>query len=104
MRQSVTILALTTAITSGCAAPLSTAYLSGSRQQDSIVEAHDGEDNGPRAAAVRKATGEQAVSHEQAFAEVLDELQEIHAIDPQAEAELMADLKAAKPEHYPYIV
>jgi hypothetical protein len=104
MRLSVTSLALTAALASGCAAPLTSAFLSGSRQQDSVVEAHDGEESGPRAAAVRKATGEQPVSHEQAFAEVLDELQEIHAIDPQAEAELMADLKAAKPEHYPYIV
>jgi murein L,D-transpeptidase YcbB/YkuD len=104
MRLSVTSLALTAALASGCAAPLSSTFLSGSRQQDSVVEAHDGEESGPRAAAVRKATGEQPVSHEQAFAQVLDELQEIHAIDPQAEAELMADLKAAKPEHYPHIV
>jgi hypothetical protein len=105
MRTSATILALAAAVSLGCAAPLSTALLSGSRKErsaDSLADADAAQSL--RAAAIRKATAEHPPSHEEAFAEILHELQEIRAIDPDAEAELMADLKKAKPEHYPMIV
>ena len=43
-------------------------------------------------------------SQEQAMIAVLDQLQEIEAIDPIAKQELLADLKDAKPENWPLIV
>jgi hypothetical protein len=105
MRTSASILALAAAISLGCAAPLTTALLSGSRKDKSIDAPADADAaQSLRAAARRKATAERPPSHEEAFAEILHELQEIRAIDPEAEAELMADLKEAKPEHYPMIV
>lgn len=41
---------------------------------------------------------------ESALSGVLDELQEIGAIDPAAQQQLMADLKETKPEHYALVV
>ena len=60
--------------------------------------------NDPKAIALRKANGEEPETPEAALTGVLDELQEIGAIDPAAQQQLMADLKAAKPEHYSLIV
>ncbi len=100
------LLALGAAI--GCASPFSTSYLSGSRQQEvALAEAEvDPADavNDPKAAALRKANGEEPSNPEEALAGVLGELQEIGAIDPAAQQQLMADLKEAKPEHYELIV
>jgi hypothetical protein len=95
------------ALAGGCAAPFSTSYLSGSRQHeaalaatnDPAIVAHD-----PKAIALRKANGKEPATPEAALAGVLGELQEIGAIDQAAQQELMADLKAAKPEHYELIV
>ncbi|HMO87254.1 MAG TPA: hypothetical protein PKC18_20275, partial [Lacipirellulaceae bacterium] len=58
----------------------------------------------PRTIALRKAYGQSPSSPEAALAEVLDELEEIGAIDRAAQQQLIADLKTAKPEHYPLIV
>jgi hypothetical protein len=92
----------------GCTAPLMTSYLSGSRRVEAEAPAvasdtaYDPSD--PKAIALRKALGEEPASPEVALAGVLDELEAIRAIDPAAQQEVMADLKAAKPEHYQYIV
>ncbi|MCA9230966.1 MAG: hypothetical protein KDA57_09960 [Planctomycetales bacterium] len=43
-------------------------------------------------------------TQEEAMAAVLDELQQIGAIDQTAQQQLMADLREAKPEHWPLIV
>lgn len=43
-------------------------------------------------------------SHEEDLAEVLDELAEVGALDPDAKRLLMADLEEAKPENWPLIV
>src|SRR5262245_35589459 len=83
-------------LATGCASPLATSgYLSGSRKQDTVVQAADKTPTGddPRSVSLRKALGEKPVTQEQAFAGVLEQLQEIRAIDPEAERELMADLK-----------
>ncbi len=50
------------------------------------------------------ASQQSPVSQEQAMAEVLDKLQAIEAIDPEAKKKLMADLHRAKPEHWSLIV
>jgi hypothetical protein len=97
------------AVAGGCAAPFSTSYLSGSRQQEAALATAAANDpatvaNDPKAIALRKANGEEPASPEEALAGVLGELQEIGAIDQAAQQELMADLKAAKPEHYELIV
>ncbi|QDT00579.1 hypothetical protein [Adhaeretor mobilis] len=44
------------------------------------------------------------LSNEEALAGVLDELQEIGGIDPEAQQQLMADLRETKPEHYALVV
>lgn len=56
------------------------------------------------AAVVRAVDQQQPLTEEEALAGVLDELQDIGAIDPAAQRELMDDLKRAKPEHYPLYV
>jgi len=97
---------LVAGLPAGCAAPLAPSLLSSSRRQEAQATAIDEQsarDDGPKSAAVRKATAE-PLTHEQALAGILDELQEIRAIDPEAERELMADLREAKPEHYPMII
>jgi hypothetical protein len=92
----------------GCAAPLMTSYLSGSRQveKDADVTATDAivDDTDPKAIALRKATGQEPATADEALAGVLEELEEIRAIDPAAHAEVMANLKTAKPADYPLIV
>ena len=100
-------LLLAATLHAGCAAPLTSTLLPGARKQDAKVESHvdvDPNDRSPRAAALRKATAQQPQTQEEAFAGVLNELQAIRAIDPEAERQLMADLQEAKPEHYPMIV
>jgi hypothetical protein len=89
----------------GCAGPLTGNYLSDARKPDVETPAKQTAtpSERPASAAVRKATAE-PLTEEEALASVLDELQEIRAIDPEAERELMADLRDAKPEHYPMIV
>jgi hypothetical protein len=90
---------------SGCASPLPTGFLSGSRQQEVAGGvAHDEVINDPKAAALRKANGQQPATPEEALAGILDELQEIGAIDPAAQAQIMEDLKSTKPEHYALVV
>jgi hypothetical protein len=104
---SATALLLAALLHMGCAAPLTSTLLPASHDKDTKVEPHapvDPNDHSPRANAVRKATGQQPQSQQEAFAGVLKELQEIRAIDPDAERQLMADLQEAKPEHYPMIV
>jgi hypothetical protein len=93
----------------GCAAPLMTSYLSGSRRQEADAEATAEVDpaaaeNDPKARALRKALGQQPATEDEALAGVLDELEEIGAIDQTAQQELLSDLKVAKPEHYSLIV
>ncbi len=96
------------AIASGCASPMPLTYLSGSRQQEATEAKQSARDPSAskslKAAALRKATGQTPQTQEEALAGVLDQLQQIGAIDPQAQQELMADLKNAKPEHYQLIV
>jgi hypothetical protein len=107
-RHACATIALAALSAAGCAAPLMTTYLSGSRRQeakeaaapvDPIVAAND-----PKAAALRKATGQQPATPEEALSGVIDELEAIDALDPSARKEVMADLKQAKPEHYGLIV
>jgi hypothetical protein len=103
----------------GCVSPLPTGYSSGSRRAESAEAASTDETGGrtpedsgkgrsqsagAESAALRKAEGAQQANEAEALASILDELQAIRAIDPQAEAQLMADLKEAKPEFYPLIV
>jgi hypothetical protein len=104
---------LTLAVLGGCAAPFKTNYLSGSRRleagaggasaaasaSDATTAAYD-----PKAISLRKAMGQEPSTPDEALAGVLDQLREIHAIDPAAEQQLIADLKGAKPEHYALIV
>ena len=98
-------LLLALALSGGCIAPLSTSFLSGSRKQQSAADAQDDRQPGAGEPAAAKPPASVApLDHEQALAGVLDELKEIRAIDPAAEAELMADLREANPEHYPMIV
>jgi hypothetical protein len=108
LRRACAMIALVALSAAGCAAPLMTTYLSGSRRQeakqaaapvDPIAAAND-----PKAAALRKAMGEQPTTPEEALSGVLDELEAIDALDPTARKELLADLKQAKPEHYGDIV
>lgn len=100
--------ALVFALAPGCAAPFMTSYLSGSRRLESENDATASDaplaPNDPKAAALRKANGQGPATPEEALAGVLEQLEEIRAIDPAAQQEVMADLKAAKPEHYALIV
>jgi hypothetical protein len=106
MRLAALKLALVAAATAGCASPLATTYLPGARHgekaETAVEPAPTGND--PQAIALRKALGEKPITQDQALAGVLAQLEEIRAIDPEAERELMADLRQAKPEHYPLIV
>src|SRR5262245_6762696 len=93
----------------GCAAPLMTSYLSGSRRQAAEASATlevdpAAAETDPKARALRKALGQQPATEDEALAGVLDELEEIGAIDQAAQQELLSDLKAAKPEHYHLLV
>jgi hypothetical protein len=108
LRHACATIALAALSAAGCAAPLMTTYLSGSRRQeakeaaapvDPVVAAND-----PKAAALRKATGQQPATPDEALGGVIDELEAIDALDPTARKELLADLKQAKPEHYGLIV
>ena len=104
---SAIALLLAALLHAGCAAPLTSTLLPASRERETKVEPHapvDPNDHSPRANAVRKATGQLPQTQQEAFSSVLKELQEIRAIDPEAERQLMADLQEAKPEHYPMIV
>jgi len=101
-----TWLALTMASgVAGCASPVPVAYHAAPRHADAPGGMNDKTqaDQSIKSAAVRKATSPPQTS-EEALTGVLDELQRIGAIDPQAQQELMADLKNAKPEHYALIV
>jgi hypothetical protein len=100
-------LALVAVATAGCASRLATtSYLPGSRHGEKAEAAVETAPTGndPQAVALRKAMGEKPITQDQALAGVLAQLEEIRAIDPEAERELMADLRQAKPEHYPLIV
>jgi fermentation-respiration switch protein FrsA (DUF1100 family) len=108
LRHACATIALVALSAAGCAAPLMTTYLSGSRR-DEVREAAEPMDpvvaaNDPKAAALRKAMGQQPTTPEEALGSVLDELEAIDALDPAARKEVMADLKQAKPEHYGDIV
>jgi hypothetical protein len=101
-------LCLAAALAQGCASPLAApSFLSGSRKQEAAETASDKlpAADDPQAIALRKALGEEKpVTQEQALAGVLEQLREIHAIDPEAEREVMADLQHAKPEQYAIVV
>jgi hypothetical protein len=102
-------LALVGAALAGCASPVSTDFLSGSRREQPVTAASDqrqptATDDPVAAAALRKATGAASISEEQAMAGILDDLKEIHAIDPAAEQQLLSDLKEVSPENYPMVV
>src|SRR5262245_35127380 len=101
-RYACAAIALAACSAAGCAAPLMTTYFSGSRRDEvreaaqpmtPVVAAND-----PKVAALRKATGQQPASPEEALGGVLDQLEAINAIDPAARNQVLAELKLAKPE------
>lgn len=101
--------ALATIALAGCASPLSTDFLSGSRREQPAAAATNqrqstATDDAVASAALRKATTTASITHDQAMAGILDDLKEINAIDPAAEQQLLADLKEVKPENYPVVV
>lgn len=110
-RVAAWMLALLPPCATGCVAPLMTDYLSGSRRQEAKSEAAAGAASdapvGPfdvKAASLRKAMGAQPMTQEEALAGILDELEEIGAIDPAARLKLLADLKSTPPEDYNRVV
>ena len=94
------------ALAVGCASPLSPSFNPPPKPAAAVptdLETKAADDL--TAAAVRKATGvTAAVPQDQAFANILGELQEIRAIDPEAERQLIDDLKEVKPENYAVVV
>src|SRR5262245_62063303 len=98
MRISALLVVVTAAGSLGCAAPLTTAMLSGSRNDEASAESPEGVAAAEklRAGSVHKATAVKPPTHDEALAGVLQELQDVKAIDPEAERQLMADLKEAK--------
>jgi hypothetical protein len=106
MRLTIVLLLLATLMT-GCAAPWTTGAPSTAATAHTAVASPatpEATQHDPRAAAIQKATASTPLAADQALAGVLDELEEIRAIDPEAQKELMADLREANPEHYPMIV
>lgn len=103
-------LALAASLLAGCASPLSTDFLSGSRREQPATAAVTDQrqsmaaDDPVAAAALRKATTTASITEEQAMAGIINDLKEIQAIDPAAEEQLLADLKEVKPENYPMVV
>ncbi|MCC6493680.1 MAG: hypothetical protein IT424_11750 [Pirellulales bacterium] len=96
------------AMSIGCAAPLTGALVPAAREAPSAIEPHlaasDSAVPAPTEVALRKARAAPVPSQEQALASVLDQLEEIRAIDPEAQRELMVELKQVKPEDYPLVV
>jgi hypothetical protein len=99
----------------GCASGLRTNFVAGSRRLDEAAtkSVQDADASSPEVQRVDKQpltdplsaiSSATEVNAETALASVLDELQTIGALDPQAQQELMALLKEAKPQHYPLVV
>ena len=89
----------------GCASPLTTALNSAAaKKEPTPTPAETQAAEALKAQALRKATVGEEIPEDKAFAEVLDQLQEIRAIDPEAERELIAELKQVKPENYAMVV
>ncbi|QDT74906.1 hypothetical protein [Lacipirellula limnantheis] len=88
----------------GCASPLTTALNSAATKEPTPTPAETQAAEALKAQALHKATVGEAIPEDKAFAEVLDQLQEIRAIDPEAERELIAELKQVKPENYAMVV
>jgi len=89
----------------GCASPLTTALNSAAaKKEPSPTPAETQAAEALKAQALHKATVGAEIPEDKAFAEVLDQLQEIRAIDPEAERELIAELKQVKPENYAMVV
>lgn len=89
----------------GCASPLTTALNSGAaKKEPTPTPAETQAADALKAQALRKATVGEEIPEDKAFAEVLDQLQEVRAIDPEAERELIAELKQVKPENYAMVV
>jgi hypothetical protein len=89
----------------GCASPLTTALTgAANKQEPTPTPAETQAAEALKAQALHKATVGEEIPEDKAFAKVADKLQEIRAIDPEAERELVGYLKAAKPENYAMIV
>ena len=98
-------LLLFAAVALGCASPLTTALTgAANKQEPTPTPAEMQAAETLKAQALHKATVGEEVPEDKAFAEVLDQLQEIRAIDPEAERELIADLKQVKPENNAKVV
>jgi hypothetical protein len=98
-------LLLLAALAIGCASPLTTALTGGPRKNEPAPTAAETQAaEALKAQALHKATVGDEVPEDKAFAEVLDQLQAIRAIDPEAERELIAELKQVKPENYAMVV
>jgi len=98
-------LLLLAAVALGCASPLTTALTGAANKQEPIpTPAETQAAEALKAQALHKATVGEEIPEDKAFAEVLDQLQEIRAIDPEAERELIAELKQVKPENYAMVV
>jgi hypothetical protein len=98
-------LLLLAALALGCAAPLTTALTgAANKQEPTRTPAEMQAAEALKAQALRKATAGEEIPEDKAFAEVLDQLQEIRALDPEAERELIAELKQVKPENYATVV
>ena len=102
---NLAVLMLLATSAAGCASPLTTALQGGAAKTEpspTAAEIEAAEEL--KAQAVQKATASNPVAEDKAFAEVLDQLQAIRAIDPEAERELIAELKQVKPENYAMVV
>ena len=95
---------LLAALATGCASPLTTALATASKIEPVLSAAETEAAEQLKAQALHKATLGDSVPEDKAFAEVLDQLQAIRAIDPAAEKQLIDDLKKVKPEDYQMVV
>lgn len=95
---------LLAALATGCASPLTTALATASKKEPVLSAAETEAAEQLKAQALHKATLGDSVPEDKAFAEVLDQLQAIRAIDPAAEKQLIDDLKKVKPEDYQMVV
>ena len=89
----------------GCASPLNPAFNPPPKlTRVEPTELETKAVNDLQTAALRKANGESEITQDRAFADILGQLQDIRAIDPAAEQQLIDDLKGVKPENYAMVV
>jgi uncharacterized lipoprotein len=119
LRHSLLLLFITVLATAGCSVPWPFAARSTSVTQTTLAA----QQSTPRALPSNTSDGETQASYatpvsygaptlsstsglppEQALAQVLGDISEVGAIDPAAQQQLIKQLQAAKPAHYPLVV